>query len=188
MSASCQQELKFLKEMDTNLPPEFGEAPPEQLDPLDEWAFQEIKRLWNSRSADAEPCIEIRGSPMGIAGHNIVLESPRNGDMRLGVRRMIAEGLPLRETRRVRPAPREQPQTGRTEQAHTTTVVDHDYAQPSISTATTAEATNVETSIESGERTALCPTKGPLCTSPPGLVRGSNFNGDHPTFGGTTIR
>ena len=81
------------------------------------------------------------------------------------------QALPLGTTRRVRPPPTGQPQTGRAEQAHTAMTIDHDYAQPSGSTATITEPTDVQTSIESGEGTALYSTKGTLCTPPPGFER-----------------
>ena len=81
------------------------------------------------------------------------------------------QGLPLGTKRRVRPPSTDQPQTGRAEQAHTATAMDHDYAQPSGSTAIVTEPTNVQTSIDSGEGTALYSTKGTLCTPPPGFER-----------------
>ena len=49
--------------------------------------------------------------------------------------------------------------------------MNHDYAQPSGSTAIVTEPTNVQTAIESGEATALYSTKGTLCTPPPGFER-----------------
>ena len=52
----------------------------------------EIKRMWfNYHKQGQQSCINLEPSPMGVGGHNVVLEVPRTMDMKLGVRRLFRE-------------------------------------------------------------------------------------------------
>ena len=51
--------------------------------------------MWfNHHNQGQQSCINLEPSPMGVGGHNVVLEVPRNMDMNLGVRRLFANAAP----------------------------------------------------------------------------------------------
>ena len=61
---------------------------------------KEVKKLWSSRDKSGDPCVNVHHLPLGVGGRNIVLEGPRDGDMRDGIHRLVAEKCPALMERR----------------------------------------------------------------------------------------
>ena len=97
MDSEVEQEL-IINELAPSLEEGGVTSPPQgsndHVDTSGQRTEDEVKRIWCTHDATGKPCINVRPEPMGIGGHNIVLEGPRNCDMKNGVRRLMAEACP----------------------------------------------------------------------------------------------